>query len=68
MGWLRAYVTLVQLNVTTELSNVSKKKKQRTIECDKSTITYDIGIAQCNNGPQQLKHLQFNMLNVTNPI
>ena len=27
MGWLRPYVMLVRLNVTIELSNVSKKKK-----------------------------------------
>ena len=24
-----------------------KKKKKRTIECDKSTVTYDVGTAQC---------------------
>ena len=29
-----------------ELSNVSKKKKKKTIECDKNTVICDIGIAQ----------------------
>ena len=33
-----------------ELSNVSKKKKKKTIGCDKSTVTCDVGIAQCDNG------------------
>ena len=37
----------IQLNVIMKLSNVSKKKK--TIECDKSTVTFDVGIAQCDN-------------------
>ena len=32
-----------------ELSNVSKKKKKKTIECDKNTIICDIDIAQCDN-------------------
>ena len=33
-----------------KLSNVSKrKKKKKTIECDKSTVTFYVGIAQCNN-------------------
>ena len=36
--------------MTIELSNVSKKKKKKTIECDKNTIIGDIGIAQCDNG------------------
>ena len=27
-----------------------RKKNKGTIECDKSTVTWDIGIAQCNNG------------------
>ena len=27
-----------------------KKKNKRTTECDKSTITYDVGIAQCEDG------------------
>ena len=38
---------LVLLNVTMELSNVRKNKE--TIECDKSTITYDISTAQCQD-------------------
>ena len=50
MGWLRPYVMLVRLNVTIELPNVSKKKKKkRTIECDKSTVICDFGTTQCNN-------------------
>ena len=32
-----------------ELSNVSKKKKKKTIECDKNTVICDIDIAQCDN-------------------
>ena len=32
-----------------ELSNVSKKKKKRTIECDKNIVRCDIGIAQCDD-------------------
>ena len=28
LGWLHPYVMLIQLNVTMELSNVSKKKKK----------------------------------------
>ena len=32
-----------------ELSNVSKKKKKKTIEFDKYTVICDIGIAQCDN-------------------
>ena len=41
----------IQLNVIMKLSNVSKrkKKKKKTIECDKSTVTFDVGITQCNN-------------------
>ena len=31
------------------LSNVRKKKKGIT-ECDKSTVTWDVGTAQCENG------------------
>ena len=51
LGWLLPYVMLVQLNVTMELSNVSKKKKKkRTIECDKNTVICDIGTDQCDDG------------------
>ena len=40
----------IQLNVIMKLSNVSKrKKKKKPIECDKSTVTFDVGIAQCDN-------------------
>ena len=35
-------------NVTMKLSNV-RKKKRGTTECDKRTITYDVGTAQCVN-------------------
>ena len=35
---------LVPLNMTMELLNVRKNK--RTIECDKSTVTCDVGTAQ----------------------
>ena len=31
-------------------TNVRKKKKKGTIECDKSTVICDVGIAQCDNG------------------
>ena len=41
---------LVLLNVTIEPSNVGKKKIKGTIEYDKSTVTCDIDIAQCDNG------------------
>ena len=27
-----------------------KKKKKKTIECDKSTVTCDVSTAQCENG------------------
>ena len=40
---------LVRLNMIMELSNVSKKKKKKTIEYDKNTVICDIGIAQCDN-------------------
>ena len=39
---------LVLLNVTMELSSVRKNKG--TTECDKSTITYDVSTAQCEDG------------------
>ena len=41
---------LVLLNVITEPSNVRKKKREETIECDKSTIICDVGTVQCDNG------------------
>ena len=44
---VRSNVMLVLLNMTMELSNVRKNKE--TIECDKSTITYDISTAQCED-------------------
>ena len=47
LGWLRSYVILIQLNMTVELSNMSKKK--RTIDCNKSEVKCDIGIVQCDN-------------------
>ena len=47
LGWLCSYVILIQLNMTVELSNMSKKK--RTIDCNKSEVKCDIGIVQCDN-------------------
>ena len=49
MDWVRldtviSYVILVMLNVTIELSNVSKKKK-KTTKYDKNTIIYDVETA-----------------------
>ena len=38
---------LVLPNVTMELSNVRKNKG--TTECNKSTVTYDVSNAQCDN-------------------
>ena len=32
---------LVLVNVTIELSNVSKNKNKETTECDKNTISYE---------------------------
>ena len=42
---------LVLSNVIMKSSNVRKKEKKKkgTPECDKSTFTYDFGIAQCDN-------------------
>ena len=49
--WLHPYVMLVQLNVTIDLSNMSKKRKEkRTIECDKNIVICDISTAQCDDG------------------
>jgi len=42
-----SYVMLVLLNVIMEPSNVRKKKG--IIECDKSMVTCDIGIAQSDD-------------------
>ena len=46
LGWLRPYVMLVRLNMTIELSNVSKKK---TIECDRNTVICDDGTIKNEN-------------------
>ena len=27
-----------------------KEKRKRTIECDKSTLTFEVGTAHCDNG------------------
>ena len=45
---VRSNVMLVLHNVTMESSNAKKKKKKkkRTTKCNKSTITYDVVIAQ----------------------
>ena len=32
-----------------------KKKKEKTIECDKSTVTCDVSTAQCENGTFKCK-------------
>ena len=41
---------LVLLNMTMEPSNLIKKIKNKgTTTCDKRTIKFDIGIAQCDN-------------------
>ena len=45
---LQSYVMLVLPNVTIEPSNMRKKNKGTT-ECDKITITYDVGTAQCED-------------------
>ena len=41
---------LVLRNVRMVPSNVRKKKKRGTIECDKSIVTCDVGTAQCEDG------------------
>ena len=41
---------LILHNVRMVPSNVRKKKKGGTIECDKSIVTCDVGTAQCENG------------------
>ena len=41
---VQSHMLLVLSNVTIKLSNVRKKYKG-TIECDKSTIIYDVGTA-----------------------
>ena len=45
---VRLNVMLVLPNVTMELSNVREKNKGIT-KYEKSTVTCDVGIAQCNN-------------------
>ena len=62
MGWLHSYVMLVRLNMIMELSNVSKKKKKKTIECDKNTVICDIGIAQ------ELSNMTIELSNMTKQI
>ena len=29
---------------------IGEKKKKKTIECDKSTLTFEVGTAHCDNG------------------
>ena len=48
MAKVQSNVMLVLPNVIMEPSNVRKKNKGTT-ECDKSTVTYDIGTAQCED-------------------
>ena len=55
---------LVLLNVTMEPSNLRKKNKGTTI-CDKRTIIFDIGTAQCDNGTIKFEKQIKEPLNVT---
>ena len=48
MTKVQSHVMLLLCNVRMVLSNVRKKKG--TTECNKSTITSDVGIAQCEDG------------------
>ena len=41
---------LVLHNIKMVPSNVRKKTKKGTIECDKSIVTCDVGTVQCENG------------------
>ena len=45
---VQSYVMFVLQNVRIVSSNVREKNK-RTTECDKITITYDVGTAQCED-------------------
>ena len=50
LGWVGLATPIYNIGmtyVTTELSNMSKKK--RTIDCNKSEVKCDIGIVQCDN-------------------
>ena len=49
MTKVRSYVMLLLPNMTMELSNVKEKKNESTTKCDKRTVRYDIGTAQCDN-------------------
>ena len=44
-----SHVMLKPHNVRMELSNVKKKSKE-TAQCEKRTITYDVGTTKCENG------------------
>ena len=48
MSKVQVYVVLVLPNMTIEPSNV--RKNRETTECDKSTVTCDVGIAQREDG------------------
>ena len=37
-------------NMGMEPSNVRKKKSKGTTKCEKITVTYDVGTAQCEDG------------------
>ena len=41
---VRSYIMLGLINITIELSNMSKNKNKESTECDKSTISCDVGI------------------------
>ena len=45
---IQSRVILVLYNMKIVSSNVRKKKG--TIKCDKNTVTFDIGIVQCEDG------------------
>ena len=48
-GKIQSYAILVLHNVRMVPSNMRKKNK-KTIECDKSTVTCDVGITQYEDG------------------
>ena len=46
----RSYVILKLHNVRIKPSNVKKRKSKGTIKCEKRTVIYNIGTAQCEVG------------------
>ena len=47
---VQSKVMLELPNVTIKLSNVRKKKKKRTTECDKNVVTCNVDTTQYDNG------------------